>query len=170
MRSVELVMRATQVACCAAVVSITTRAGADIDPPAGLDHLSAHELVLENPGDFSDWVFVMYPCAVLRGAPLSLDPYCILRETKPGEGARIAHLSTIHALRTSDVTVTYDPKGGVHGDGAWSLTRPKIEDETAFFERDRRVVRPGFTPDRQWGYYVPEGLAGWRTRQRRCAR
>jgi hypothetical protein len=142
----------------AATVIAAAPAAADIDPPAGLEWLRHGSIRLENPGDFPEWVFVVYPCSRLRGAPLSLDPYCILRGEDPAEPAELDHISTLHALSVRESTVVFDPKGGVDGQGAWTITRPKIDDPAVFFAKDRRLARPGFTPEGPWFSTVPEGL------------
>jgi hypothetical protein len=104
-----------------ALLSATSVLSADISPPAGLDWISNLGVTVVNVDAFPDHVLVVAPCVSARN-------YCVLQTGDVVQG------QTLHAIRRKDMTLN-------EGD----IEKPKVG--TDFFEKDPRVLRPGFNID-----------------------
>ncbi len=135
-----------------AVSLLASRARADIDPAPGLEWLSAYDVVLENAADFPNHVFVTFPCF---GEPVatSLNPYCVVREGDADPRWKLHLGGTLYAIPARHVKLSRDGETGL-----WRFDAPQITDEEAFFERDVRVVRPGFLVPSGPLSSAPEGV------------
>jgi hypothetical protein len=129
-----------------ATLATVGAARADIDPPAGYEWLRASRTTITNARAFPDYVFVAWPC------PQSylVEEYCVV---DPDQSTEVR--GTLFALSTRDATVGPKKEWDADMTRAWEaaprvLIRPAFQNERTFFEKDPRVVRPGFVLQSRW--------------------
>jgi hypothetical protein len=131
------------------ITGMAAESRADVSPPDGYDWLGRREVEVENVDAFPEWVFIANRC----GPPGAMQEYQVVR---PREALECIY-GVLYALPAGAVrTRPIEPWSGPNA-APLQLVAPELTNANEFFEKDRRVVRPGL-PLNGWGATIAKNV------------